>query len=83
MEGNPAAASQGSLDAASWGKETVRAVHRRRQFGRNVHNDPGTAPRSDDVERHPGRCRKGADSTNLQINGLKRKRRPHNADAFV
>lgn len=73
MGGDPAAASRGSLDAASWGKETVRAVRRRRQFSRNVHNDPGTVPRSDDVGRYPGRCRKGADSTNLQINGLKRK----------
>lgn len=29
MGGDPAEASQGNLDAASWGKETVRAVHRR------------------------------------------------------
>lgn len=67
MGGDPAAASQGNLDAASWGKETVRAVRRRRQFGRNVHNDPGTVPRSDDVGRHSGRCRKGEDGTNPQL----------------
>lgn len=35
------------------------------QSGRNVHNDPGTVPRSDNVSRHSGRCRKGTSKTAL------------------